>query len=289
MQHMRTLVHIAGIVFTLSIGSTANAGQSRHELSDALQTAIENHSQGLGLQAFTMPRHDYASIPQDPNNPITAEKVQLGKLLYHDTAFGTESTDPERAKTYSCATCHHAAAGFKSGIPQGISDGGVGFGNRGRSRRLGVSMDADAPDGHPSKPDLQPVASPTVLNTAYQDVMLWNGALGNANGSVNAGARGLSGAGPAAIKANDFGLSGLETQVLAGTRVHRLRFDNDSVLQSIGRYQQLYNAAYPDGGEGEIPAGSVVSRQALGAAKAIAAYERTVLANRAPFSKLAEW
>ena len=36
--------------------------------------------------------------------------------------------------------------------------------------------------------DVQPVTSPTVLNVAYQDVMLWNGALGNStNGIINAG------------------------------------------------------------------------------------------------------
>lgn len=65
--------------------------------------------------------------------------------------------------------------------------------------------------------------------------MLWNGALGNASGSVNSGVSGVAGAGPALVKANELGLSCLETQVLAGTRFHRLRFDNDSVLQSIGR------------------------------------------------------
>jgi len=283
MQSKQSMMQITGLLLTLSMASIAHAGQSREDLSDDLQTAIENHSKGLGLQAFTMPYRLYENIPQDPDNPITTAKVRLGKLLYHDTAFGTETADPSRTETYGCATCHHFAAGFKAGIPQGISDGGVGMGNRGRERRLGFAMDANAPDGDPLKPDLQPIATPTVLNSTYQDVMLWNGAFGNTSGSVNAGASGLHGAGPAAVKANDFGLSGIETQVLAGTKVHRLRFDNNSLLQNNSRYRRLYAAAYPDGNEGHIPAGSSVSRQALGAAKAIAAYERTVLANEAPF------
>ncbi|MEE9322447.1 MAG: cytochrome c peroxidase [Granulosicoccus sp.] len=283
MRGKLNLVSFAGIVFTLTTSTAAVAEQSRDALSEALLSAIESHSQGMGLQAFIMPRYDYANIPQDPNNPITDEKVQLGALLYHDTAFGTESTDAERAETYGCATCHHFSAGFKAGTPQGISDGGVGFGHKGRGRRLGAWMDAGAADGHASKPDLQPVATPTILNTAYQDVMLWNGALGSSNGSANTSASGLLDAGPGPIKANEFGLSGLETQVLAGTRLHRLRFDNDSLLQTNRLYQELYKAAYPNGNEGHIPEGSAVTKSALGAAKAIAAYERTVLANYAPF------
>jgi len=57
-----------------------------------------------------------------------------------------------------------------------------------------------------------PVAgAATILNAAYQDVMLWNGSFGNTPHGVNAGVAGVLEAGPLAILANAFGLSGLET------------------------------------------------------------------------------
>ena len=33
--------------------------------------------------------------------------------------------------TYSCSSCHHAGAGFQSGLQQGIAEGGSGFGLKG--------------------------------------------------------------------------------------------------------------------------------------------------------------
>lgn len=144
-------------------------------------------------------------------------------------------------------------------------------------------LDASAADGDPLKPDIQPIASPTVLNSAYQRVMLWNGSFGNTGDDVNANIGSVGNAGPPPIKANQFGLPGLETQVLAGTHVHRLGFD--SLMQSNKKYRNLFNKAFPGGDTGFIPTGSSVTPAALGAAKAIAAYERTILANRAPFQR----
>ena len=64
----------------------------------------------------------------------------------------------------------------------------------------------------------------SVLNVAYQDVMLWNGALGNAsNGIINVGIdpdRLMTEGTPK--EANREGLSGIETQAIAGTGVHRI-------------------------------------------------------------------
>lgn len=264
--------------------STADA-QSRKALSNQLTDLLNTHP--LGLDGFKLPAPDQLDlIPQDRvNNPLTPEKVKLGALLYHETGVGTATLSQDRQETYSCATCHHAAAGFKAGIPQGIADGGVGFADAGASRVLGTGLDPDAPDVDPAKPDIQPIASPTTLNSAYQPVMLWNGSFGNGADGINAGVDGVNEAGPAGIKANEFGLPGLETQVLAGTRVHRLSFDPGSVLQTNRRYKRLYRRAFPGGDTGFIPDGSEVSPEALGAAKAIAAYERTLLANEAPFQR----
>ena len=260
---------------------------ARQRYGEELLELLESRSNGRGVGAFVLPDGtDLAAIPQDPGNPLTPAKVALGRLLFHETAIGTATPSPDRRESYGCASCHHVAAGFKSGIPQGIADGGSGFGQHGEGRLLAAGMDATAPDGSPAKPDIQPVASPTVLNAAYQDVMLWDGAFGNRAGGPNAGLDGaLDEAGPPSLRVNRFALSGIETQALAGTLVHRLSFDADSVLQTDPAYRALYAAAFPGGASGAIPAGSGVTPEALGAAKSIAAYERTVLASRAPFQR----
>ncbi len=255
----------------------ACGGSDESELSSKLRYTIAVEA-GQSLASLEMPdTGDLAGIPQDPNNPITAEKVALGQQLYHETSVSTDSTTGNSG-TYSCATCHHVDAGFKSGVPQGLSDGASGFGNLGEGRvATGTQAEIDAVD----KQDL---TSPAVLNVAYQDVMLWNGGLGKSASSVNSDVVDIDAFGPPPVLANTFGLSGVETQVLAGTKVHRLNFDN---VNTDPAYQALYTAAFPNSGdEGTIPSNAtVVTLPALGAAKAIAAYERTILANESPFQR----
>ena len=210
---------------------------------------------------------DFANIPQDSMNPLTQAKVDVGKLIYHDPAFATEGV-ALRAKTWSCATCHHARAGFKSGLIQGMGEGGEGFGLKGETRAW------HNPEVGTQDADVQPVTSPTVLNVAYQDVMLWNGALGNAsNGIINIGIdpdRLMTEGTPK--EANREGLSGIETQAIAGTGVHRiLGFPPE--LEDTDYYQMLLDA-FPEFSRDELNKSST---------RAIAAFERTVLANKAPF------
>jgi cytochrome c peroxidase len=212
---------------------------------------------------------DFANIPQDPMNPVTQAKVDVGKLIYHDPAFATEGV-ALRAKTWSCATCHHARAGFKSGLIQGMGEGGEGFGVKGETR-VWHDPEIGAQDA-----DVQPVTSPTVLNVAYQDVMLWNGALGNAsNGIINVGIdpdRLMTEGTPK--EANREGLSGIETQAIAGTGVHRiLGFPPE--LEETDYYDMLLDA-FPEFSRDELGKSST---------RAIAAFERTILANKAPFQQ----
>ena len=242
-----------------------------------LESAIEGASGGLGSDAFVFPEAtDLAAIPADVSNPLTAEKVALGQFLYHDTALAMSGNDAARAGTYSCASCHHVAAGFKSGVPQGIAEGGSGFGLVGEARVLDAGMDVTAAADSPLRPDLQPLTSPSTLNVAYQEVMLWNGQFGNAvDGIVNVGVDQAALTTAGTPKAENLRqLAGVETQAVAGLGVHRLKVETDSPLQTNAEYQALFAAAFPN------------STDALeDAAKAIAAYERTLLATEAPFQR----
>jgi cytochrome c peroxidase len=228
---------------------------------------IESASPTKSQDFYLLPdSDDFDNIPQDPMNPVTADKVAVGKLIYHDPAFATEGV-AIRAKTWSCASCHHARAGFKSGVIQGMGEGGEGFGVRGETRAWHNS-EIGTQDA-----DVQPVTSPTILNVAYQDVMLWNGALGNSiNGIINAGIapERLMTEGTPKV-ANAEGLSGIETQAIAGTGVHRIGTFPPELEDSD--YYQMILDAFPEYSRDEL---------AKGATRSIAAFERTVLANQSP-------
>ncbi len=246
----------------------------QQELSQDLRAHLIASSAGQGIDAYILPESDdFDAIPQDPSNPITAEKVALGKLLFHDHRFalnGQSGVEPD----WSCSTCHQMQSGFKPGIAQGIGEGGEGIGE---SRRLILGFDPLADDDAPNKPDMQPIAVPSILNIAYQDVVLWNGQLGNAsNGVVNAGLPNTiltPNTLPSTVNAR--GLSGIESQAVIGQQVHRLRFNERSPLQTDATYRALWQAAYPTS--------SVDIAEDVG--KAIAAYERTLFANRSPFQR----
>ena len=155
------------LLCTLLVGSHAMAATDRAALESELMQLLDPHG---GRTAFRMPYPwQYSQIPQDANNRITHAKVRLGQFLYHETGVGTAGNNPERSETFGCASCHHVQAGFKAGIPQGIGEGGSGFGKRGETRRLAAGMNGNAAEGAANHPDIQPVTSPTTLNVAYQD------------------------------------------------------------------------------------------------------------------------
>lgn len=65
----------------------------------------------LGLDAF---------MPEPPDNPVTREKVVLGRKLFFDVSLS-------RDRTISCATCHDPELGFTDDRPLAVGiDGQVG-------------------------------------------------------------------------------------------------------------------------------------------------------------------
>ena len=265
-----------GLTNIKSSSAPADTVLAQLELSETLLQALRDR-RATSPDALTLPLlNELDRVPQDPKNPITAEKIILGQMLFHETGLGLNGNSPGRAGTYSCASCHQASAGFTAGIPQGLGEGGNGFGEHGEGRVVGPEMDGHLTGEKAKLADFQPVASPSILNSAYQDVMLWNGQFGNSEDSVNSEIADERLVTPGTPKiANARGLSGLETQVVAGLGVHRLSVGPDSPLQTNPIYIGLFAAAFPDGSDDILE----------DAAKAIAAYERVVLATEAPFQQ----
>jgi len=252
---------------TLLMVSCAQDDNNIRLLDEELEQALVLASNGVGKDHYLLPdESDLRSIPQDPRNPLTPVKVQLGKFLFHETGLGLKPKFQDNLKTYSCASCHHVEAGFSAGKAQGIGEGGVGFGLRGESRVRNVAMAE-------TELDVQPMKSPTALNSAYQENMLWNGQSGATGKNVGTEALWIAGK---PMEVNHLGYEGVESQAIAGMGVHRMDI-NEGVVTALG-YKDYFDLAFP-----EFPVSRRYSLETAGLA--MAAYERTLLANRAPFQK----
>lgn len=266
MQLRKLCLPVAGALLLSLAG--CGGDEERNDVDDQLTQVLQTAAGTEGLDYFTMPESDdYSSIPQDANNPVTAEKVALGKMLFHETAIGTNPKVASGVGTYSCASCHHSRAGFQAGVGQGIGEGGSGFGLTGENRIANAAYLAD-------QLDIQPIRSPSAMNAAYQELMLWNGQFGANGANVGTEAQWDP---TTPVITNELGYDGLETQAIAGLGVHRMDFEG-SVVQDNAEYIAMFDAAFPS-----VPVQDRYSRENAGLA--IAAYERTLLSNEAPFQQ----
>ena len=233
-----------------------------------LTTSLNSNSKTGSYTGYIMPSStDYSSLPnQDPKNPVTAEKVALGKMLFFETGIGLEPKYPVSKEAYSCSSCHIPERSFTAGRFQGIADGAIGFGISGEGRKKNpqyTGADVDAQGARPL----------AVINTTYVTNALWAGTFGSFN--VNTGTDNVWDQ-DTLVQINKKGLMGLEANNERALIVHRQVINKD-VTDSLG-YTAMFDAAFPD-----IPVEERYTRQT--AAFAIAAYFRTILTNEAPFQK----
>ncbi len=261
---MRTLLLLICTVFIVFSACQKESGGDN--LDELLADAMSSVSKTGDLEYYIFPEsNDYAALPnQDPANPVTAQKVALGKLLFFETGLAQIPKEDNCYETYSCSSCHLPTAGFLPGRIQGIADGGGGYGNSGEYRFIqhGYSEeDLDAQGTRPMNP----------MNSGYSTNTLWSGLFGA--GGTNEGTEeywtGLA-------DVNHTGYIGLEAQNIEAFTLHRLEI-NDRVLDDFG-YRSMYDAAFPDFGLNERYSPTTSSF-------AISAFLRSFLANRAPFQK----
>ena len=243
------------------------------DLDGQLMAALEAAADNGQASFFMVPdTGDLASIPQDPLNPLTQAKVDLGRLLMHETALAVNPMLDVSLGTYSCASCHHAAAGFRAVIPQGLADGGVGFGRFGE-RRVPNPLYAN------DELDRQPIRTPSLMNGAYQEANLWNGQFG-ATG-INAGTE-AEWTVDTPIETNTLGYEGLETQAIAALLVHRMQDGTEPLIADYPEYAAMFDAVFPGF---QATNAALVSAEREMTGLAIGAWERTVLPDEAPFQR----
>lgn len=159
-----------------------------------------------------------STAPAPADNPTTAEKVELGKILYHDPRLSSSGT-------VACASCHNVMAG--------------GEDNRGGS--VGVQAQVGGR------------SAPTVWNSAFNGTQFWDGRAP----SLEAQAKGP------VTNPIEMGMKSWDDVVAR--------------LKAIPGYTPLFDKAFPGG--------NAVS--ADNAAKAIAAYERTLITPNSAYDKFA--
>jgi cytochrome c peroxidase len=163
------------------------------------------------LQEWLLP----ATAPYPAGNQPNAARVELGHKLFFDPRLSGDGN-------MSCATCHNPSLGWSDGLPTGK---GV------KSMVLGR-------------------ASPTVLNTGYNSIQMWDGRKKDLE---------------------DQAMGPMEANVEMNTDTAKLF----TWLNKNEGYKALFAKAYP----GEPIAAATVS-------KAIATYERvTAISNNSPFDQ----
>jgi len=153
------------------------------------------------------------AVPVPDDNPMTTDKVELGKLLYFDKRLSKDGT-------IACATCHDPKMAWTQHTPTSTGIGGhVGSAN-----------------------------SPTVINAAYAPAQFWDGR---------------------AASLEEQALGPIENPIEMG---HKLA-DLVPQLNKIDGYKERFQTVFST---------DVTSD---GIAKAIAAFERTVLSGNSPYDQ----
>ncbi|MBR9920053.1 MAG: hypothetical protein GYB31_04380 [Bacteroidetes bacterium] len=231
-------------------------------LDHKLRTTLNDLSPSGSYEHFTLPEsHDYSNIPQDENNPLTAVKIELGKMLFFETGLALAPLHDESLEGYSCGTCHVPEACFMPERVQGIADGGFGMGHN--REKL------DSYEGN--EIDAQGVRPLVMLNLAYVPNTTWNGRFGA--GGVNTGTEAVW---EGETELNHLGYQGLETQNIEGLHLHRMVV-NEDVIDTLG-YRQYFDTAFPEMSKED-------RYSPLGASFAISAYLRSIVTNKSPFQQ----
>jgi len=121
---------LVSVVAILSLSAVVNAG----ELSDQAKNS--------GLLAIPSDKASLMKLIDNPKNPITAEKVELGKKLFFDPRLS-------RSSLISCNTCHNLATGGVDGVSAAI--------------------------GHKWTANPHHLNSPTVYNAVFIGSQFWDG------------------------------------------------------------------------------------------------------------------
>lgn len=215
----KTVTSSAGSASTTSSASATgatSAAQPAAAAADSAATKPEKQPEAKPVAADANLVKTPLGLPPVPvpaDNPMTAEKIELGKMLYFDKRLSKDGT-------VSCATCHDPTMAWAEHTPTSKGIGGQ-FGERN---------------------------SPTVINAAYATSQFWDGR---------------------AATLEEQALGPIENPIEMGHHLDAMIAD----LSKIDEYKQRFQTVF----------GTGITKE--GIAKAIAAFERTVLSGNSPYDR----
>jgi len=243
---MRRILLITGAATLLLLYACSSDELSAPVEFDLKQT-LNSASPTGSYDAYILPDgSDLSAIPQDPKNPLTREKIELGKMLFYETGLALDPMHEEGKETYSCSSCHVPECGYMPGRAQGIADGGRGFGTLGDERwKNPIYADTEL--------DVQGARPLSLMNVAYTTNTSWSGQFGGNDANI-----------------------GTE-HLWDGTVAEVNHLGYFGVTDDLG-YTPLFDAAFPDF-QGDERYSDVTS------SLAISAYLRSMVTNEAPFQQ----
>jgi cytochrome c peroxidase len=143
-ENSKIVGSVAVVLLIIGVGVTAGL---RSGAAAVVGRAVNTTAPKAAVATIDQLRNDYklpAAIPFPQDNPYTAAKVALGKMLYFDTRLSG-------ANSLSCATCHNPGYGWGDGQPTGVGHGMKKLGRR----------------------------SPTIINAAFGQIFMWDGRAGS--------------------------------------------------------------------------------------------------------------
>jgi cytochrome c peroxidase len=105
-------------------------------------SGLQQEAKDTGLVAIPSDKGALLKLIDDKRNPITAEKTELGKMLYFDPRLS-------KSGLISCNTCHNLATGGDDGLAAAV--------------------------GHKWTVNPHHLGSPTVYNAVFFDTQFWDG------------------------------------------------------------------------------------------------------------------
>ncbi|WP_197525159.1 cytochrome-c peroxidase [Symbiobacterium thermophilum] len=123
-RRTRMMALVGALVLVMAVGCSSSSTKSTGQLTEVRQGSFAT----------------IVAAPENPDNPTTPEKVELGKLLFFDPRLSSSGV-------ISCATCHNLGLAGTDRLPTSI---GHGF-------------------------QRTPRNAPTVLNAAFFQNQFWDG------------------------------------------------------------------------------------------------------------------
>ena len=111
-------------------------------ISAAQADALSEQAKGVGLAPIPNSTLELYKMIDNPKNPITPAKVELGKQLFFDPRLS-------KSEVISCNTCHNLATGGVDGVPAAI--------------------------GHMWRHNPHHLNSPSVYNAVFAEKQFWDG------------------------------------------------------------------------------------------------------------------